>query len=82
MTEMTLKEYCKEYSQTKAAGLMGRSCAAISQMLAKGRDVWVVTNEQGEVSFYERKELKAKQAKEPEPAVEAPAPQHVSAYTL
>ena len=61
MTEMTLKEYCKEYSQTKAAKLMGRSCAAISQMLARGRDVWVVTDEAGEVSFYERKELKIKQ---------------------
>lgn len=89
MTEMTLKEYCKEYSQTKAAALMGRSCAAISQMLARGRDVWVVTDEAGEVRFYERKELKAKEAKEPEPApaveepaVQAPAPQHVSAYTL
>lgn len=87
MTEMTLKEYCKEYSQTKAAGLMGRSCAAISQMLAKGRDVWVLTDDAGEVRFFERKELKVKQAKEPapaveEPAVQAPAPQHVSAYTL
>lgn len=64
MTEMTLKEYCKEYSQTRAAKLMGRSCAAISQMLARGRDVWVVTDEAGEVRFFERKELKAKEATE------------------
>ena len=87
MIEMTLKEYCKEYSQTRAAKLMGRSSAAICQMLANGREVTVVTDEAGEVRFFERKELKAKQAKEPEPAVEepavqAPAPQQVSAYSL
>jgi predicted transcriptional regulator len=70
MSEITLKEYCKEYSQTQAAKLMGKSCAAVSQMLAKGRDVWVVTNEQGQVSFYERRELKIKPPKEV-PAEEA-----------
>lgn len=65
MTEITLKEYCKEYSQTQAAALMGKSCAAVSQMLAKGRDVWAVTDDQGQVSFYERKQLEARPRKDP-----------------
>jgi hypothetical protein len=82
MIEMTLKEYCKEYSQTRAAKLMGRSSAAICQMLANGREVTVVTDDVGHVRFFERKELKARQPKEPELAGELPAQQQVSAYTM
>jgi hypothetical protein len=57
-TEISLKEFCRDNTQTRAAQIIGRTPGAISQMLAAGRQVYIVDNGDGTYSSYERKVIK------------------------
>lgn len=57
-TEISLKEFCRDNTQTRAGQIIGRTPGAISQMLAAGRDVYIVDHGDGKYSSYERRVIK------------------------
>lgn len=61
-TEITLKEFCRDNTQNRAAEIIGRTAGAISQMLAAGREIYIVDHGEGNYSSYERKEIKPRAA--------------------
>lgn len=57
-TEISLKEFCRDNTQTRAAQIIGRTPGAISQMLAAGREIYIVDHGGGKYSSYERRVIK------------------------
>lgn len=56
MTEISLKEYLLDHSQTQAAELMNVGQSAVSQMVASDRDIRLVFADDGSLMHsYERK---------------------------
>lgn len=65
MKEITLKQYLESgHKQWEVAELLGCNQSAVSQMLAKGRDIRLVLNKRGAVvSHYENKTIKGRRSK-------------------
>lgn len=55
MKEIPLTKFLEEHTQSEAAGIMGRSQGAVSQMVQAGRQVFITLDEQGVYGWFEIK---------------------------
>ena len=55
MEKQTLREFCNGKTQRQVAEAIGRSQGAISQMLKANREIYVITDDDGGISWYEKK---------------------------
>ena len=55
MTEIPIKEFCDKYSQNRAAEIMGCTQGAISQMIKCGREIYITSDGDKVVGWYEVK---------------------------
>lgn len=62
MKRIPLRQFCDEYSQVRAAEVIGCSQSAVSQMLASKRSVFITQDEDGAFGCEEIRRPKQKKA--------------------
>jgi hypothetical protein len=60
MKETPLKQFCEENTQNAAADIIGCTQGAVWQMLREGREVYIVTQDDGSQSAYEKKPVRGR----------------------